>query len=177
MSKYDDVQQFKDKINLKDIDYKEFPKDDNASALQRWAIVDQVAGNGSVVSASKQPTPANTSDFSSAAPVGTEQPAQPSAVIKENTRLPGHVSHNFEHLAPPVPPKPARAPQPEIAPTLPVQGHHFNSPAAEVAAVSPGENKRFKQMFSKKASSADEMGATDRNTLLKPLLESIASCR
>lgn len=177
MSKYDDVQQFKDKINLKDIDYKEFPKDDSASTLQRWAIVDQVAGNGGVVSASKQPTPVNTSDFSSAAPFGIEQPAQSTAVIKENTRLPGQVSHNFEHLAPPVTAKPVRAPQPEITPTLPVQKSHFNSPAAEVAPVSQGGNQRFKQMFSKKASSADEMGATDRNTLLKPLLESIASCR
>lgn len=175
MSKYDDVQQFKDKINLKGIDYKEFPKEDATSSLQRWSIVEQVAGNGVTPSASQQPTPANSTDFSSDAPFGLEQPSQPTVAVKENPRLPGQTSHNFEHLAPPVTLKTAGSPQQETAPALPAQGHHFNAAAAAPAPA--GDSKRFKQMFSKKASSTGEVETTDRHTLLKPLLESIASCR
>ncbi len=177
MSKYDDVQRFKDKINLKDIDYKEFPKEESASTLHRWSIVEQVAGNGAGLSAHQQPTPINTTDFSSSAPLGSTQPSQPTAAIKENTRASDHISHNFEHLVPPVALKPNIAPQPEAARVLPVQRTPFNSSAAEPAPVPQGNSGRFKQMFSKKASSAGEVETTDRNTLLKPLLESIASCR
>lgn len=39
MSKYDDVQGFKDKTNLKGIDYKEFPRDDVASAPYRGLLL------------------------------------------------------------------------------------------------------------------------------------------
>jgi hypothetical protein len=177
MSKYDDVQGFKDKTNLKDIDYKEFPRDDVASATHRWSIVDQVAGNGGIPTSSSQPTPFNSSDLASSAPLGFEPPAPAKAVITENTALPGHIPHNFERFAPPVEPKLSKTAQPESPRAVPAQGNYFNSPASVAPSAPQPESQRFKQMFSKKPPSAGEAMDADRNTLLKPLLESIASCR
>lgn len=173
MSKYDDVQGFKDKTNLKDIDYKEFPREDVASSTQRWSIVDQVAGNGTLPASSSQPTPIGSSDLFASTPLDFEPPAQPKTAIAENTALPGHMTHNFDRFAPPVGPKLSKIAQPESPRTVPAQGNYVNSPAN----VPQPENPRFKQMFSKKTSSADEVMDAGRNTLLKPLLESIASCR
>ncbi|WP_411752590.1 hypothetical protein [Serratia sp. (in: enterobacteria)] len=177
MSKYDDVQRFKDKTNLKDIDYKEFPHDDVASTPQRWSIVDQVASNGGIPASSPQPTPFNSSDLFSSAPLDFEPPAQPNTVITENTALPGHIPHNFERFAPPVEPKLTKTAQPESSRAVPAQGNNFNSSASVPPSAPQPKNPRFKQMFSKKTSSAGEVMDAGRNTLLKPLLESIASCR
>ena len=174
MSKYDDVQGFKDKTNLKDIDYKEFPREDVATAQHRWSIVDQVAGNGALPTSSSQPTPISSSDLSSSAPLDFEPPAQPKTVAAENTALPGHIIHNFDRFAPSVAAKPT---QPESPRAVPAQGNPFNSPASVPSSAPQPESQRFKQMFSKKTSSADEVMDAGRNTLLKPLLESIASCR
>ncbi|CAI2159419.1 Uncharacterised protein [Serratia fonticola] len=177
MSKYDDVQGFKDKTNLKEIDYKEFPHDDVASAPHRWSIVEQVAGNGGIPANSSQPTPINSTDLSSSAPLWFEPPAQPKAVITENTALPGHIPHNFDRFAPPVEPKLTKTAQPESPRDVLAQGNPFHSPASAPPSAPQPENQRFKQMFSKKTSSAGEVMDAGRNTLLKPLLESIASCR
>ncbi|MGF6192609.1 hypothetical protein [Serratia sp. 2723] len=177
MSKYDDVQGFKDKTNLKELDYKEFPREDVASATQRWSIVDQVAGNDSILASSSQPRPITSSDLSSSAPLGSEPPAQPKTVIAENTALPGHIPHDFDRFAPPVGPKLTKTTQPESPRAAPAQGNPFHSPASVPPPAPQPENQRFKQMFSRKTSSAGEVMDAGRNTLLKPLLESIASCR
>lgn len=177
MSKYDDVQGFKDKTNLKEIDYKEFPRDDATSASHRWSIVDQVAGNGGVLASSSQPTPITSTDLSSSAPLGFEPPAQPQAVVTENTALPGHMKHNFDRFAPPVGPKLTKAAQPESPRAGPAQGNYFQSSVSAPQSAPQPESQRFKQMFSKKTTSAGEAMDAGRNTLLKPLLESIASCR
>lgn len=177
MSKYDDVQGFKDKTNLKGIDYKEFPRDDVASAPHRWSIVDQVAGNGGIPASISQPMPITSTDLSSNAPLGFEPPAQPKTVITENTALPGHIPHNFDRFAPPVEPKLTKTAQPESPRDVLAQGNPVNSLASIPPSAPQPENQRFKQMFSKKASSAGEVMDAGRNTLLKPLLESIASCR
>lgn len=177
MSKYDDVQGFKDKTNLKEIDYKEFPREDVASAPRRWSIVDQVAGNDALPTSSSQPMPINSSDLSSSAPLDFVPPAQPKAAIAENTALPGHTTHNFDRFAPPVGATLTKTVQPESPRAAPAQGNHFNSPANVPPSAPQPESQRFKQMFSKKTSSSDEVMDAGRNTLLKPLLESIASCR
>lgn len=177
MSKYDDVQGFKDKTNLKEIDYKEFPREDAASAPHRWSIVDQVAGHGTLPAGSTQPTPIKSSDLAASASLGGEPPAPARTVITENTALPGHMTHNFERFAPPVEPTLTKTPQPESTRTAAAQGNVLNSLTNAPPPVSQPENQRFKQMFSKKTSTTDEVMEADRNTLLKPLLESIASCR
>lgn len=177
MSKYDDVQGFKDKTNLKDIDYKEFPREETASAPHRWSIVDQVAGHGALPASSSQPTPITSSDLSSSAPLDFEPPAQPKTAVADNSALPGHMTHNFERFAPPVGPTFGKSAQPESPRAAPAQGNYFNSPASALPSAPQPESQRFKQMFSKKASSASEVMDAGRNTLLKPLLESIASCR
>lgn len=177
MSKYDDVQGFKDKTNLKELDYKEFPRADVASAMQRWSIVEQVAGNSSIPANSSQPTPITSADLSSSAPLGFEPPAQPKTVITDNTALPGHIPHNFDRFAPPVEPRLTKTAQPESPRAAPAQGNPVDSPASIPPSASQPENQRFKQMFSKKMPSAGEVMDAGRNTLLKPLLESIASCR
>ncbi|UAN47520.1 cellulose biosynthesis protein BcsO [Serratia sp. JSRIV001] len=177
MSKYDDVQGFKDKTNLKGIDYKEFPRDDVASAPYRWSIVEQVAGNGGVPTNSSQPTPIAGTDLFSSAPLAGEPPVQPKTVITENSALPGHIPHNFDRFAPPAEPKLTKNAQPESSRPLPAQGNPFNSLASTPSPAPQPENQRFKQMFSKKMSTAGEVMDAGRNILLKPLLESIASCR
>ncbi|HGM5488492.1 TPA: hypothetical protein ACKP1B_000070 [Serratia fonticola] len=177
MSKYDDVQGFKDKTNLKEIDYKEFPREDVASTRHRWSIVEQVAGNAGLPGSSSQPMPINSADLSSSAPLPFDPPAQPKTVIQENTVLPGHMTHDFDRFAPPVGPQLTKAAQPESPRVVPAQGDYFNSIASVPPSTSQPENPRFKQMFSKKTSAAGEAMDADRNTLLKPLLESIASCR
>lgn len=174
MSKYDDVQGFKDKTNLKDIDYKEFSREDAASTPLRWSIVDQVAGNDALPVGSSQPTPINSSDLASNAPLDFEPLVPAKQGVAENNALPGHMTHDFDRFAPPVAPKLA---QPESPRAIPAQGNYFNSPANAPLSVPQPDNPRFKQMFSKKTSSADEVMDAGRNTLLKPLLESIASCR
>ncbi|AHG22942.1 hypothetical protein Z042_20750 [Chania multitudinisentens RB-25] len=174
MSKYDDVQQFKNKVNMKDIDYKEFPNDDSALALHRWPIVEQIAEEGlgasSSLDRSMQPTPASATEFSSMLPSGLEpQPAQqPRAAPINNQLLPGHATHDFKQIIPPV--------------TEPSRDEPFVAPIVSQAAQpsQPVDASRFKKMFSKKTPSveAEEVSAnTGRNTLLKPLLENIASCR
>ncbi|MBC3380567.1 cellulose biosynthesis protein BcsO [Serratia fonticola] len=177
MSKYDDVQGFKDKTNLKDIDYKEFPRDDVASAPHRWSIVDQVAGNGGIPTSGSQPTPIAGTDLFSSASLAGEPPVQPKTVITENSALPGHIPHNFDRFAPPVEPKLTKTAQPDSPRAVLAQGNPFNSPASVPPSAPQPENPRFKQMFSKKTSSAGDVMDAGRNTLLKPLLESIASCR
>ncbi|MGL5388888.1 MAG: cellulose biosynthesis protein BcsO [Serratia sp. (in: enterobacteria)] len=177
MSKYDDVQGFKDKTNLKEIDYKEFPREDAASAPHRWSIVDQVAGHGVLPAGSAQPTPIASSDLAASVPLGVVPPAPATTVITENTALPGHMTHNFARFAPPVETTLTKTAQPESPRTAPAQGNYFNSPASAPPPVSQPESQRFKQMFSKKTSITDDVMEADRNTLLKPLLESIASCR
>ncbi|WON78077.1 cellulose biosynthesis protein BcsO [Serratia sp. UGAL515B_01] len=167
MSKYDDVQRFKDKINMKDIDYKEFPKEDATALIKRWAIVEQVAGNGGTVSSILQPTLTNATEFSS----GLQPQSQPVTNVKENKAVPGHVERTV-----PITAKVNHPPRQETPPVSSVQSHHFNSSYAGQAAVPQSDVKRFKNMFSKKTSPAGDREA-DRNTLLKPLLESIASCR
>ncbi|MFC0229381.1 hypothetical protein [Serratia aquatilis] len=176
MSKYDDVQRFKDKINMKNIDYKEFPREDAASPLQRWSIVEQIAGTDNKAAATFQPTLPNATDFFSAASLAGQQQFQPTAAVNENKPVPAHVSHNFEHLAPMVAPKPNNPPPQEAAPVFSAHEHRAHSSSAERNAAPQTDAKRFKNMFSKKTSSAGEMDV-GRNTLLKPLLESIASCR
>lgn len=177
MSKYDDVQGFKDKTNLKDIDYKEFPREETASALHRWSIVDQVAGQGALPASGSQPTPINSSDLAASTPLDFEPPVQAKTVTADNSALPGHMTHNFERFAPPVGPTLSKSAQPESPRAAPAQGNHFNSHASVLPSAPQPESQRFKQMFSKKASSTGEVMDAGRNTLLKPLLESIASCR
>jgi hypothetical protein len=166
MSKYDDVQQFKNKINMKDIDYKEFPKDDGSSALHRWAIVEQVAEGGNGISSgierSMQPTSVSATEFSPAPSLSLNQPTQPNVAPAQNQALPRHVSHDFKQTIPPV--------------SEPNRSEQFAAPVVSSAPPSsqPLDTKRFKKMFSKKTPSA---GNTGRDTLLKPLLEMIASCR
>lgn len=171
MSKYDDVQQFKNKINMKDIDYKEFPKEDSSLALHRWPIVEQVAeeGNGtfSSLERSMQPTPVNASEFSQTSSLSSNQPAQPSVAATQNQSLPGQASHDFKLMIPPH------------------QDEQLAAPVASSAAEVPPlpaqvqDTQRFKKIFSKKTPSAGEASNTNtgRNALLKPLLEIIASCR
>lgn len=169
MSKYDDVQQFKNKINMKDIDYKEFPKEDSSLALHRWPIVEQVAeeGNGtfSSLERSMQPTPVSASEFSQAPSLSSNQSVQPTVAAPQNQSLPGQSSHDFKQRVPPVF-APTRV-EPLAAPLV----------SAAVPPAQPLDTKRFKKMFSKKTSSAGEASNTGRNALLKPLLEIIASCR
>lgn len=176
MSKYDDVQRFKDKINMKNIDYKEFPREDAASPLQRWSIVEQIAGSDGKAAATFQPTLPNATDFSSVASLAGQQQFQPTAAVNENKPVAAHVSHNFEHLAPTAALKSNTPPPHQAAPVFSAQEHRSHSSAAERTTAPQTDVKRFKNMFSKKTSSAGEMD-TGRSTLLKPLLESIASCR
>ena len=115
MSKYDDIQRFKEKVNMKGIDYKEFPKDDGASSLHRWAIVEQVADHGGTLPANQQPVPAKETDFFSTASSSVKHSAQPTATVNVNNAGLDHISHHFEHLTPQaaVPPKPSSVPSQE----------------------------------------------------------------
>ncbi|WP_197091810.1 cellulose biosynthesis protein BcsO [Serratia oryzae] len=169
MSKYDDVQQFKKKINMKDIDYKEFPKEDSSLALHRWPIVEQVAeeGNGtfSSIERSMQPTPVSANEFSQLSSSSSHQPVQPRVATTPNQSLPGQASHDFRHRIPPV--------------SVPDRDEQLAVPLAVTQPPTPvqaQDTQRFKKMFSKKTSSG-EAGSVGRNALLKPLLEIIASCR
>ncbi|WP_337263877.1 cellulose biosynthesis protein BcsO [Serratia sp. MMO-24] len=167
MSKYDDVQQFKNKINMKHIDYKEFSTEDSSLALHRWPIVEQVAeeGNGtfSSLERSMQPTPVSASEFSQISSSSSHQPAQPNAAVTQNPSLPGQASHDFKQRIP-----------------VPNRDEQLAAPVAAAVPPPPAQTQdpqRFKKMFSKKTSSAGEGSNTGRNALLKPLLEIIASCR
>lgn len=166
MSKYDDVQQFKKKINMKDIDYKEFPKDDGSSALHRWSIVEQVAeaGNGiaSGIERSMQPTPVSASEFSSTPSPNVHRPVQSNVAPTQNPSAPKYFPHDFNQTIPPAPER-SRVEAQVVTP----------APQPSQAL----DTQRFKRMFSKKTVSAGEAVSTGRNALLKPLLEIIASCR
>lgn len=184
MNKYNDIQQFKNKINSPEIDYKEFPAEDMMSIPCRWPIVKQVAENCIASTPSHRPTPVPVTDslFSVATSAGLSPASPPTGAaddLKEHSNKLKSFAREFEHF---VPPSPASFNHPPIVEPINTRSCSSLDKAAgplfaKMKAAKTEEHKRFKQMFSRKAVAVDEGETQDCNTLLKPLFESIASCR
>ncbi|WP_191091630.1 cellulose biosynthesis protein BcsO [Affinibrenneria salicis] len=164
MNKYDDIKQFKEKLNLEHIDYKDTSENDVHAPSQEWAILKQVAGaNGVADDAARQrtggfpaiPVPVNKEEFRSASllqAVSQQLPADRNAA-----------AHAAER---PTAPITSRQPAPASATT----------DAAPRNADNADEKPRFRRLFRQKSSAVDENDKR-RNTPLKSLLETIALCR
>lgn len=165
MNSYDDIKQFKEKLNLEQIDYKDTSEGDGYRPSQKWAILDQVAGaNGAdaaddavrqrIGGLSTRPVPVNKEEFRSASLL--------QAVSQQLSASQNSVSQPAVSAATPATPS-----QPASAPTSTASGN---------ASRNADEQPRFRGLFRQKSSSVDENDKR-RNIPLKSLLETIALCR
>jgi hypothetical protein len=182
MNTYDDIQQFKSKINSSEVNYKEFLSEERTLMPHRWSIVKQVAENCASLTTDHQaaPVPVNATFFFQKPPAGLQPTSLPPAafvVVKEHAQSARPFFRDFEHLAPPVTPNFTSTPGAQSSRAPSAQSHHVDPPVAEMTPAPPGSNTRFKHMFGKKPAPVDEVELSSCKALLKPLLESIASCR
>ncbi|MDX5628127.1 MULTISPECIES: cellulose biosynthesis protein BcsO [unclassified Brenneria] len=158
MNKYDDIKQFKEKLGLEHIDYKDTSENNVHLPSQEWAILKQVAGENG-----------NAAD--NAAPPGKGRlPASPVPVSKEEFRSPSllqAVSRQLPAGRESTTDRATGTPQPETVST---------SASADPAPDYPDDQPRFRRLFRHKNVSVEDNDKR-RNTPLKPLLESIALCR
>lgn len=152
MSKYDDIEQFKEKLGLEHIDYKDTSKSSAHSPSQAWAILTQVAGE-------------NDDAVNMASPVKGRLPASPVPASKEEFRSSSLLQAVSQQL-------PRAQPAAECATPAPAPTAAAADPVPEHA----DDPSRFRRLFKQKNVSVEDNDKR-RDTPLKPLLESIALCR
>ncbi|MCG8707082.1 cellulose biosynthesis protein BcsO [Brenneria sp. 4F2] len=153
MNSYDDIKQFKERLNLEHIDYKDTSENDGHTPSQEWAIIKQVAGANNTVADDgirqrmaglpTSPVPVNKDEFRSAPLL--QSVSQQLSAGRDSTVLPASV-----------PASPA--------------------PPVDEARRNTDEEPRFRRLFRQKSASVDDNDQR-RDTPLKPLLEAIALCR
>lgn len=170
MNKYDDIKQFKEKLNLEHIDYKDTSENDVHMPSQEWAILRQVAvANGAaddhaalqrIGGLPASPIPASKEEFGSASllqAVSQQLPASRDSAAADQPAV------SIERATVPV-----ASPQPEPVST--------SARTVDDATGRADDKPRFQSLFRQKNASVDENDKR-RNTPLKPLLETIALCR
>ncbi|MEC5342304.1 hypothetical protein ABRZ24_06735 [Brenneria populi] len=167
MNSYDDIKQFKEKLNLEQVDYKDTSESDGFRPSQKWAILEQVAGaNG-----------ADAADDAARQRTGGP-PTRPVPAKKEEFRSASLLQAVSQQLSAsrPAAPQPAASAEPTAAPSQPAPTPAPASTATVDAPRNADESPRFRGLFRQKSASVDENDKR-RNTPLKSLLETIALCR
>lgn len=182
MRSYDDLKHFKDKTQSEDINFKEMSGQSLHDEGSRWAIVKQVinedkGGADSSLGTGVQPSlrPVAKNEFAASA-----YAAQPVTLDDTHTRPrdddPAGQRWLLHSVAAASKMSPAADPttssrQPQPATSSP---ESLPEPTAAVS-TSPLDPERYKQMFSTRGRQTTQ--APNKEALLKPLLEKIASCR
>ncbi|WKV49175.1 MULTISPECIES: cellulose biosynthesis protein BcsO [Dickeya] len=200
MKSYDDMQRFKDKAQIKDINFRDMSGQVLQSETVVWPIMKQLlrnqAGDDTLSAAQPvsiaQPVPVSQHVLSAPTPSSSSS-RRVTLSSGLNPDLSGGNQHAlFNAIAASLPPAevvsapvpqpevPAPAPQPaalamETAPPEAArpQPLAFVSPVSEAKVTS--DAGRFRQLFSHHRH--DEIHSVSKTMLLKPLLEKIALCR
>ncbi|QDX28478.1 cellulose biosynthesis protein BcsO [Dickeya poaceiphila] len=199
MNSYDDMQRFKDKAQIKDINFRDMSGQVLQSDTVVWPIIKQLlrnqAGEDSLSAAQPvsiaQPVPASL-DALSEPVVSPSHRVMPSAAVISGSSGDNRYSlFNAIAASPPpvqVAPVPVSVAQ-QVAPQReetissetprPHPLAHTPAPAASTPVMSEAplasEAGRFRQLFSRHRH--DETHSVSKTMLLKPLLEKIALCR
>ncbi|MFB1116792.1 cellulose biosynthesis protein BcsO [Dickeya dadantii] len=201
MKSYDDMQRFKDKAQIKDINFMDMSGQVLQSETVVWPIMKQLLRNqtGDDTLSGAQPVsiaqPVPVSQHVLSAPASPRR-VTPSSSLNVNADPSGGNQHSlFNAIAaslpsaesvsapapqPIAPPTPVSQPQPatptiETVPPATVRPHPLASAPAVSEASAASEAGRFRQLFSRHHH--DEIHSVSKTMLLKPLLEKIALCR
>lgn len=181
MRSYDDLKHFKEKTQSEDINFKEMSAHSLHDEGSRWAIVKQVINEEkddaqSSLGAGVQP---------SLRPVAKNEFAAPASAVKSvrlddsNTRPRHDESAGQRSLLDSVAAasKTSRSLEPTTSsrPPEPASSSPAARPEPTAAVGTEPLEPRYKQMFSTRGRQTAQ--APNKDTLLKPLLEKIASCR
>ncbi|MGK4330011.1 cellulose biosynthesis protein BcsO [Lonsdalea quercina] len=182
MKSYDDLKHFKEKTQSEDINFKEMLGRSLHDEGSRWAIVKQVinedkSGAESSLDDGMPPSlrPVAKNEFAALASV-----VKPVRLDDSHTRPRNDAASGQRSLlnAVTAASMPLQAADPTKSPPSPERGSSSPAPRPEsTAAVStaPLGSERYKQMFSTRGRQTAQ--APNKDALLKPLLERIASCR
>ncbi|WP_034917923.1 cellulose biosynthesis protein BcsO [Erwinia sp. 9145] len=205
MKSYDDLQRFKEKTQTNHIEFKDMSDQTRDADSTNWAIIkqlkneglDQGLGNGQRLDVpAPQPIAADVfavlqTSAQGRAPVEPHAasrpvlrhyaaPAQQQSVAtfvaaKPAAQSADSLMSSISASLKPAAPETA-APAESVAPIPPAQIAPQQAPVQHaVRPVEPAEPPRFKQLFS--PTSDASLSTLSKETLLQPLLESIASCR
>jgi len=195
MKSYDDMQRFKDKAQIKDINFMDMSGQVLQSETVVWPIMKQLLRNqtGDDTLSGAQPVsiaqPVPVSQHVLSAPASPRR-VTPSSSLNVNADPSGGNQHSlFNAIAASLPsaesvsapaPQPVSQPQPaaltiETVPPATVRPHPLASAPAVSEASAASEAGRFRQLFSRHHH--DEIHSVSKTMLLKPLLEKIALCR
>jgi hypothetical protein len=205
MNSYDDMQRFKDKAQIKDINFRDMSGQVMQSDAVVWPIMKQLLRNqadddslsGAQTVDMAQPVPANLHALSATAPTSPRRVAPPSLLVPD---APGDDSPSLlsavaaslppagvapapqlqTQSQPPIQPQPAIAGshavlQPEAVRPHPLSSASVLSVPVTNDASMATDTGRFRQLFN--VQRHDETHAASKTMLLKPLLEKIALCR
>ncbi|MFA3781224.1 cellulose biosynthesis protein BcsO [Yersinia sp. 1652 StPb PI] len=191
MNKYDDIKQFKDKIDMHDIDYKEISEKEVQADAFSWPLIKQLASqdNDSFLENGRttQPTPQLVSATEFAEPDVLNVMSEPRAINSdpllntEVTNRPAAMRSLFP--APPVAhtlaPQPVNLNEPAIPQVVskPILTTQFSS--SPTGPLESGKKTEFKNIFSQKEPPKEQVvfAESARDIPLQTLLESIALCR
>ncbi|ANE75331.1 cellulose biosynthesis protein BcsO [Dickeya solani] len=193
MKSYDDMQRFKDKAQIKDINFKDMSGQVLQSETVVWPIMKQLLRNqtGDDTLSGAQPVsitqPVPVSQHVLSAP---ESPSSPSRRVMPSSGLNVDPSEGNQHslfnaiaaslppaetVSAPVPQPVAPAPQPAALMVETARPHLLASAPAVSETNVASDAGRFRQLFG--CHRHDEIHSVSKTMLLKPLLEKIALCR
>ncbi|CNK34439.1 Uncharacterised protein [Yersinia mollaretii] len=190
MNKYDDIKQFKDKIDMQDINYKEISESESQKSGSTWALIKQMSPqeNNSLLENGRttQPTPQ---------PISASEFAEPDALQKmsgarqvnndvlqnpRTTARPAIMQSLFPAPNTPI----TSAPKPHSGHSTVIQPMAEPKPTTRILSSSSdkldsGHKTEFKHIFSPKGPQAHQadFAESSRDIPLQSLLESIALCR
>ncbi|CNE46143.1 cellulose biosynthesis protein BcsO [Yersinia mollaretii] len=187
MNKYDDIKQFKDKIDMQDINYKEISESESQKSGSAWALIKQMSPqeNNSLLENGRttQPTPQ---------PISASEFAEPDALQKMSGSRPvnNDVLQNPRTTARPAimrslfPAPITPAPESHSGHSTVIQPMAESKPAARILSSSSDKldsdhKTEFKHIFSPKGPQPHQadFAESSRDIPLQSLLESIALCR
>ncbi|WP_236615334.1 cellulose biosynthesis protein BcsO [Dickeya dadantii] len=196
------MQRFKDKAQIKDINFRDMSGQVLQSETAVWPIMKQLLRNqtGDDTLSGAQPVsiaqPVPVSQHVLSAPASSPRRVTPSSSLSLNADPSGGNQHSlFNAIAaslppaeavsaptpqPIAPPAPVSQPQPaalamETAPPATARPHPLASAPAVSEANAASEAGRFRPLFSRRHH--DEIHSVSKTMSLKPLLEKIALCR
>ncbi|AUG98905.1 cellulose biosynthesis protein BcsO [Prodigiosinella confusarubida] len=191
MKSYDDMQRFKDKAQIKDINFKEITGPLFQSETPGWPIIKHLSGNQENEDA---PLPDQLINITQLTLTGEgvlpglmnasspDKGAKPSVSDKSSTLV-----HSIETMLPQANPSPlvqsaVDVVNTTVVKTAPASTAVKTAPAsADVPVVAPvsatPDANRFRHLFTVRDQNDHQSDASPKAVLLKSLLERIASCR
>ncbi|WP_226053025.1 cellulose biosynthesis protein BcsO [Dickeya chrysanthemi] len=185
MNSYDDMQRFKDKAQIKDMNFRDMSGQVLQSDTVVWPIMKQLLRNqasddslsGAQPVSIAQPVPANLHDLSAPVPSASRRVTPTSALVSGSSEdTPPALFNAVAASLPPVEavPAPVAAAAIDVAPEA-ARPHPLASAPVMGGTQVASEAGRFRQLFTRHR--PDEIHSAPKSMLLKPLLEKIALCR